>query len=272
MSPNQKACQRRTNLSRGFTLLEIMIAITVIAVLMALTIVCVRAVRGVAVDTKCLVNARTCATGLLAYVGDFDDTLPYFATERDYQHAFWNGPRHFTYFDQSHHWPLAARQYLSGGRFLQEAQCPGSPIFLEDRAAYLAQYPDDYIYTSAYAIALGALSDPAYWTEGPARIPPEPPQWVLRPVRASETTFPADKGFLIEQVSNHSIPNSYAQVQATQLALWRPQAAERTFSTVMVDGAAALLRPAHDLLPGFRNKSPVLSTSDGIRGRDRRQS
>jgi len=248
----------------AFTLIEVIVAIGIVVIVLALTTVGIRHARSTAVAAKCLVNARTCATALFADTNDYEEQFPYFAEHRRLERAFFNGPYNIDYFSQSHHWPLVARQYLSDDRLLAEAICPGQTNVLSDRQASLAEYPDGYVVPSGYATAFGTFSDPAYWTEGPARQTPKPPEWVFRPVRVSETLFPADKGFLIERVSNHSIIGAVAE-QQVNLILNRPQAARLTFSTITIDGAGAMRRPI-DLQAGFRGGTPVLNTTDGIRG------
>lgn len=75
---------------------------------------------------------------------------------------------------------------------------------------------------------------------------------------------------MIERVSNHTDPGAAASGQVA-LSLRQPEAANLTFSTVTIDGAGSLRQPATDLLPGFRDASPVLQTTHGIRGRDLRR-
>lgn len=250
---------------KAFTLVEALVVIAVIALLIALAIPTLRFARSAAVSAKCVTNARSCAAGLNAYTMDNDEMYPYFPERRRLSHAFSNGGYSLDYFAQSFHWPLVARQYLSGNRFLTEAQCPADPLLREDIGQFLSQYPNEYVPVSGYRTAYGSFSDPAYWVEGLARQTPEPPQWVFRPVRVSEAVFPADKGFLVEPFSHHA---AAARSDQRSIRLGNPQAAHLTFSTVTVDGAGSMRRPAINFLTGFRGGTSVLQTSDGIRGRD----
>ncbi len=60
----------------GFTLIEMLISVAIIAVLAALLIPAINGVRDRAAQSKCISNLRSLATGVLAYAGDNDGELP----------------------------------------------------------------------------------------------------------------------------------------------------------------------------------------------------
>ncbi|HEY3396871.1 MAG TPA: type II secretion system protein [Armatimonadota bacterium] len=62
---------------RGFTLVELLVVIALIAVLAAMLFPVFAAARGKAQQIKCLSNLRQLGLALAMYVGDYDDTYPY---------------------------------------------------------------------------------------------------------------------------------------------------------------------------------------------------
>jgi len=75
-------------------------------------------------------------------------------------------------------------------------------------------------------------------------------------------------GAIIERSSQHSVTATDDQ---RAIRISSPGAARLTLSTMNVDGAGTMYRPASDLLPGFLDGPPVLQTTNGIRGRDLRR-
>jgi prepilin-type N-terminal cleavage/methylation domain-containing protein len=62
---------------RGFTLIEVLVVIGVIAILAAILFPVFAAARGKARQIKCMSNLRQMGMALLMYVSDWDDTYPY---------------------------------------------------------------------------------------------------------------------------------------------------------------------------------------------------
>ena len=97
--PRTQARQPKTN---GFTLVELLVVVAIIAILASLLLPALAAAKAKAQAAKCLSNQHQNALALLNYVGDFRDELP--AANRDgrlfgdCQWLFWQEPRKF---DQS---------------------------------------------------------------------------------------------------------------------------------------------------------------------------
>jgi prepilin-type N-terminal cleavage/methylation domain-containing protein/prepilin-type processing-associated H-X9-DG protein len=68
--------------SRGFTLVELLVVITVIALLVAIAVPVVSRLRGNGQSTKCLSNLRQLGVALNAYLADHDGTMPTLAAGR----------------------------------------------------------------------------------------------------------------------------------------------------------------------------------------------
>ena len=62
--------------SRGFTLLELLIVVGIIALLMAIVVTAMTKVRGSAKRVQCLSNLRTIGSAIHQYVADNNDTFP----------------------------------------------------------------------------------------------------------------------------------------------------------------------------------------------------
>jgi prepilin-type N-terminal cleavage/methylation domain-containing protein/prepilin-type processing-associated H-X9-DG protein len=100
--------------SSAFSLIELLVVISIIAVLAALLLPAIGVVRGMAFNSKCTSNLRMLTIAMLAYCGENDATLPY----RDTSH--WEG-RINEYLDETYQGqasagnnafrcPLAARE------------------------------------------------------------------------------------------------------------------------------------------------------------------
>ncbi len=265
------SCQLRETRS-AFTLVELLVIITIVAILISLVIVGLSGSRKVAVDTQCLNNERSCSMAVLAYSGDYKDSFPCFA-KRQYSAAIDNGGLLLDYFQQSRHWPLALRGYIGDAPLAQVQLCPAmfraiSPGFPE----WFASFPKDYIQPSDYEMGFGFFSDPGMWKTGV----PQPlitDSTLLRPVRVDEVTFPSGKGLLIEATSWHQLKN-WRLDEIYQSSIERPEGAQASYPIHAVDGSGKY-RNYSMLTPGWLQNQPgltwapaVLRTSDGARGRD----
>lgn len=67
----------------GFTLIEILVVIAIIAILAAILFPVFSQVREKARATSCLSNVKQLTLGVMQYVQDYDETFPYSATERE---------------------------------------------------------------------------------------------------------------------------------------------------------------------------------------------
>ena len=92
----------------GFTLMELLVVISIVAILIALLLPAMSKARKVAIETKCMANLRSNAVAFEAYASDYKDWLPfptisswsgpYFAITSG---ASYNQGQLFPYFNQS---------------------------------------------------------------------------------------------------------------------------------------------------------------------------
>lgn len=237
----------------GFSLLETVIGIALIAVLVAMLIPSLARVRGEALELKSLSNLRTHATNVHAYAGDYSDSNPYLTDPLATGTILRGGgasvlvPFFFLYPT----WNIAlADEYYAGNPLHDSLQVPWKPSFAPPWPPYtLYWYPDCLI------------SRPEYWNPQTRRS--DRSQW--RATSLAEIAFPSLKGIILEQgwTSHSSPPRLYGGgirfALADGAAIERPQ---RDLSSPYATGSDPGVAPAADY--GI----PVMHTINGVRGRD----
>jgi prepilin-type N-terminal cleavage/methylation domain-containing protein len=78
----QRAKQERRS-TRGFTLVELLVVVALIAIMAALLFPVFSQARESARKTRCLTNLKQISAAVLMYAADYDDTLPYDVTRWD---------------------------------------------------------------------------------------------------------------------------------------------------------------------------------------------
>lgn len=224
----------------GFSLVELLVAIGVIAVLVAISLPALRGARERSLDTQDLANMRTIVQDMAAWSNDHADvfpngggmTAPYLTIVR----AEGEIVGVFDYYEHVGGWIHVLRAHF--GEY--------SPAWGVARG-----YPAKPFYSNAM------ISDPRLWDACPTS--PDRRWQFARTVSTSETAYPSAKGLLVTGGSLGA------------------QVAEQTYSIAMVDGSAAryevdaILRGAYWEFCGSRLAGatpPVVHTVRGVLGRD----
>ncbi|MFG0307405.1 MAG: type II secretion system protein [Phycisphaerales bacterium JB040] len=164
----------------GFTLLETVIAITVIALLVALLLPSLAGVRDLSRQTRAASDLRQHLAVFSLYNNDYDDQYPYFAKPEASRTVLRPsiGAVDLSYFASCNFWPYAMYdEYYEGND-------PESELFLSPYWRAGALY-------SPYYYSCSLIARPEYWD-----LTTRTGRTQLRPTRASEVRFPSQKGVL----------------------------------------------------------------------------
>lgn len=259
----------------AFTLAELLVAVSILAVLIALALVGLGRARAAGLRTQCLANARSCAQAMIIYAVDYSDSFPNSADFSGGRVVFRNGGISLPYWTLTGAWTVPMRGYLGESPLAPQQFCPAS---YETRILksggieeYLARYPPGYIPPSVYWMSYSMISDPRMWAS-----PPPPFQMAFaRVVRHSEVAHPALKGLMIECIPRHLLREEpYGR---PVVAIWTPQGANQATTVVMADGSTRSIAPSRleppqaPALQPFVPVAPVLATRDGVLGTDLRR-
>lgn len=258
---------------RAFTLVELIVAILILAVVLAITLPFLSGARAMSVASRCLSNLRSCTQSVLLYTEDFRGAFPYLAQVRDDQRAFQNGGIWLPYYSQAGHWPLAMRGYQGVGESPVHASqlCPASSIARDILSGgydqYIQQYPPETVIPSHYWLTYAAFTDPTVWRPG---VDPMLPSG-FRSVRTDEVLFPGAKTLLSEPIAYHLGPFD-APASDSPISLFSPAASASQFHAAFADSSVRSVpfSDFHTLPETNTLHTPTLATPDGIRGRDLR--
>ncbi len=233
----------------GFTLIETLVSIGIIAVLVAILVPGVASVRNSAIDAASLANLRTHAQIVSVYAVDHNDRAPYFA---DPDATFSVVRAHgrtivFEYFGSSEIWPYAlVDQYYQFG--------------LDDGMGIFAR-PGPEVPVYQYSPTM--ITRPQFWNDRTRSV------GQLRAVRLSETRYPSAKAVFLEWDPQRGLP------------IWTMEHMHRNerWAFALVDGSArrfdraAMVRPyprGEGTSHGARFNFGIVGmhTVDGILGRD----
>jgi prepilin-type N-terminal cleavage/methylation domain-containing protein len=243
----------------AFTLVEVLVAIGIIGILIALLAPALRGVRDAGRETVCLANLGTCHKDMTAFVESNGGAFPHQPGGEwiDISGAG-DGSRRISggYWSVSAYWPSAVRSVAPWPEHFAAWVCPGSRRSpgepwrtLPDARGGSGYGAPSYLLSDAYR------ADPRVWMEGT-----EPSDSLLRPVRAHEVASPAAKVLFYDADMAHLDPFApESEKDARPIGfgdghariLKRSESAE-PFPNVMADGRAIRL---HD-------------TPGGVRGRD----
>lgn len=250
--------------SRGYTLLETLLSISITAILLALLFPSLGAFRDSARTAKSLSNIRSHASIISIYTIDWRDTYPYFtypqATRTVLRAEQAGVVVEVPYFWAFQYWNVAlADSYYDGQPFHDSFYPPTYPDGLGTREWRFGPTP--------YHYACSFLARPEFWN--PARRTYQKDQ--LGPNSAQDVVFPAAKALLTASYPVAPLPGNIVGFEMSN-----------PLAIGFVDGSAANV-PANRCTPGYPNGDgsfnfpmhqntwpPGLHTIDGARGRDLR--
>lgn len=215
----------------GFTMLEMIIIIALIALLIALVVPSLSGVRQRAQEAKALSDLRQHAAIFTIYTGEWNDRFPAFADPRATQTVLrtTHGTVAFPYFASHNFWPFA----LSAS-YYQDAS-PSSELFISPFAAS-SSFSRQYTYACAF------IARPEYWDISTRRGRDQ-----LGPTTLSQVRFPASKGLLSVEPWGHGVSEG-VPVDAPEIGL-------RRSLVVTVSGSARAVR--------IGELGPVVRSGDG---------
>lgn len=266
MSCHRSPRSSDASLRMGFTLLEVLVCIAVVAALLSLALPALQRSRGEARHSVSMSNLRSHAQVFGAYCADWHDMFPYFTdsklsktTLRVETRGIEQPVRYFEAFN-FWNWGLADGYY--GGDPFQSSFWPPDYWPFHGVAD-----PPPFAWTGYY-YGCSFLADPLFWNPSTRT---NQSQW--RATRADEVTYPSRKGLLVAaypleaEFHDKELVDYWADLTAT-FARCDGSVARvglGTFLPPMESGDGAWEPPA-----GYHASwwFPMLHTFDGVRGRD----
>ncbi|QOJ00048.1 MAG: prepilin-type N-terminal cleavage/methylation domain-containing protein [Phycisphaeraceae bacterium] len=178
---------------KGFTLIEVLVVVAIVAALISLAVVGLRGARKASAALACRAHIRNAAQITHAYANDQKGWLPFFADPKSTP-AFRNAGMGFQYNQQVLYWTIPLQGYLSQPRVAPEQFCPSSELYLDvfkrgRREERLAHYTRSFILFSDYELTLTAAYDPRFFTPA-GDTPPSPARAVALAEAAPSRTRP----------------------------------------------------------------------------------
>ncbi|MGI9013189.1 MAG: prepilin-type N-terminal cleavage/methylation domain-containing protein [Phycisphaerales bacterium] len=181
---------------RGFTAIELLVVLAVLAVLIAILLPAVAGVRNRAEDTAAAGALRQTYVALQLYSFEHNLGLPYWNTPGDPDGPYELYGRNVYHFPGSGHfermswtWANMIVPYMSG------------TSDIGPRPFRLVSHPDDEtLFLCRFKMTYGAFADPWFWSDDrPAT------DSMLRGTRMTEVKWPARKALLIDGATNHRL-------------------------------------------------------------------
>ncbi len=250
---------------RAFTLIEILVAIGIIGILIAILAPALRGAKGAALETVCLANLKTCHADLQGYLdaeGEYPfmpadewyDTSPPPVSSRVYTGSHWD---HATYWPSTMHEIAPWREHFEAWVCSGSSREPGEPPWKARADEW--RVPGAGGGQSSYALSDALRADPKLWSAGLV-IGDDGGAGLLRAVREYEVRSPAGKVLFFDSEMGH------VDVFATEV-----QKDARPIG--FVDGHASVLKrsesrePVKNVLAG-REGRRLHDTAFGARGVD----
>lgn len=194
--------------TRGYTLVEVLVAIGIIGILIAIIVPALRGAKGAARETVCLANLKTCHVDMQAYL-DAEGKYPFMqANDWLIVSPDGNGTRTLTgnHWDHDRYWPSQMHSVSPWREHFAAWVCPGS---LRKPGEPWESDPDAASSSgtglSSYALSDALRADPKLWYPDPP-TDPEALNAYLRPVRPHEVRSPAAKVLFHDQEMAHLDP------------------------------------------------------------------
>ena len=249
----------------AYSLIEVVVAVGVVGILLAIALPAVGAARRIARGLQCMSNIRSCAQAVTGYTVDSHGYFPFFA-DFESDPAFENGGIGLSFLWQSYHWPMVMGDRLGRERFSETRFCPGNPILDESIETIESWYPESYIYPSDFFLAYGCFTDPRLWRENAEPSNAE----LYHAIASADVTFPSMKGILVELTPYHRM-SGFSNDDMRRASLNGENPTGR-FHVSFADGSTRSINQTA-LAPGVQPGTtapgtPVLATKDGVHGID----
>lgn len=245
---------------RGFTLVKILVALTVIAVLLFLSFSALRSIHARSMHARSLQNLRSHAQAISAYTNDHRSFFPHFTRVGAFNSDVSGGGisvSGLSYFDVHKSWHIA----LADGYYQGDAR---SEVFAPP--GFIREDGHRWPFETRYHVPCAFIADPAYWNER-TRLGPEQ----YRGTKMSDVAFSAAKTIVVQ---------AWYSSRETGAAGWEGY---RPITAAFCDGSARRVEWERRL-SGYQNgdgyefansgavhysdSPPLLHAQDGVRGRD----
>lgn len=252
----------RKNISRAFSLMELLVSISIIGVLTSLAVAGIGAARTTARQLKCKTNIRNAGQAIMTYAAEHKDYFPFAGYER----RTWpddllpdavkgisvvmggqSGLRHGL-------WSVMFPEQWSGIEFSPSMKCPGQPEYNRAGLNYLSDSPFPYYF----------LSSAMWLAEQDMAVADSALRAKAKPHHVGEITYPSHKSLFFEQAAFCNTGSDLA------MALNLGQTPEGKISVVFGDlSVSRFSRMDGTLLPPpGQAVLPFDFTPNGVRGRD----
>ncbi len=219
----------------AFSLIELLVVISIIAVLASMLMPAIAMVREAALTTKCLSSLRQCVLAVNAYAGDNDGILP----SGKNPSAWYPGPIAELPWPNLAHWHEIVRPYFSNGATTQKDVFWGCPKW-KGRAANLG-YTGYGMNCNPFALCTSSTWSPGAWN---VAAPGDTdgifdPTWT--PVALAQVKFPSQRMCLGDSNDWYVDALWWQDPVSKWYSTGDPERHRNRMSTAMFDGSARFL-------------------------------